>query len=144
MDTLKSDFLAQKHIAVVGVSRTRGFGNSAFRRLKQLGYQVYPVNSRADEVEGERCFHGLGELPIQPEAVLAIVPPAETEKLVEECGRLGISRLWMQQGAESTTALKRCEALGIHAVHHACILMYAAPTGVHRFHGAVCKLLGKY
>ena len=137
------EFVAEKRIAVVGVSRTRGFGNMAFKALRQKGYDVYPVNANADEVEGVRCYRRLADVPGPPPAVVAVVPPAETEKLVADCVRLGVKRLWMQQGSESEAAIRAAELAGLSVVHHACVLMYARPTGVHRWHAAWQRLVGR-
>lgn len=137
------EFVAEKRIAVVGVSRTRGFGNIALRELRKKGYQVYPVNANADEVDGLRCYRQLDDVPGPPPAVLAVIPPAETEKLVGECVRLGVKKLWMQQGSESEAAIRAAEAAGLSVVHHACVLMYARPTGAHRWHAAWQRLTGR-
>src|ERR1017187_6238554 len=48
----KEAFVAEKSLAVVGVSRTRGFGNTLFKHLKHQGYRVFPVNAQAESVEG--------------------------------------------------------------------------------------------
>ena len=140
---LKQEFVAEKSVAIVGVSRTRGFGNMVLKALKARGYEVFPVNANADTVEGEPCFKSLEALPKPVGGVITIVPPDQTEKVVEECARLGIKRVWMQQGSESPVAIKLCEQKGIALVHGACIMMYAQPAGLHRFHAFVWKLLGK-
>lgn len=140
---LKEEFVAQKSLAIVGVSRTRGFGNMVLKELRKKGYEVFPVNAKADTVEGEPCFKSLADLPKPVDGVITIVPPDQTEKVVEECAQAGIKRLWMQQGSESPVAIKLCEEKGIAAVHDACIMMYAQPTGFHAFHGFIWKLLGK-
>jgi hypothetical protein len=138
------EVLQERRIAVVGVSRGKGFGNLALRTLRERGWQAVPVNARADTIEGERCFRGLAEIPDRPGAVVAVVPPAETEKVVDECLRLGVRKIWMQQGAESPAAIARAERAGMTVVHHACILMYAQPRGIHRFHAWLTKLAGKH
>ena len=52
-----NEFLHQKKIAVVGVSRNKSkFGNMIYRELKSRGYQVMAVNPNADMVEGDRCY----------------------------------------------------------------------------------------
>lgn len=136
------EFVAEPTITVVGVSRTKGFGSLAARALRQRGYQVQAVNAHADEIDGAPCFRSLAALPAPPAAVLVVVPPSESPKVVEECGRLGVKKVWLQQGAESAEALAAAEAAGIAVVHHACILMYARPTGVHRFHAWLKKVTG--
>lgn len=127
-------FLGARRIAVVGVSRTRGFGNAAFRALRAKGWQVVPVNASADQVEGVPCFRRLEDVQPPPDAVLVVTPPARTAEVVEACARLRIGRVWLQQGAESEAAIRLAEAHGLSLVHHACVLMYAAPRGLHRLH----------
>ncbi len=144
VDTAKQEFLAQKTLAVVGVSRTHGFGNSLYDELKKKGYQVYAINRAADSIKGEKCYHSLSELPAPVDGVVSCVPPVETRKVVEDCAKLGIKRVWMQYGSQSDEAIEFCKANGIQEVHKACVFMYAQPTGMHKCHQVVWKLIGKY
>ncbi|MBI5542826.1 MAG: CoA-binding protein [Deltaproteobacteria bacterium] len=141
----KQEFVELKKIAVVGVSKTRprAFGNYALKALRARGYQVFPVNAHADEVDGERCFRRLEDLPEPVEAVLSVVKPEQSVKIVEDCARLGIKRVWMQQGSESADAVKLCRDKGITEVHGACALMYLRPDGLHKFHRWISDLIGK-
>ena len=52
-----SEFLANKRVAVTGVSREpKGHGsNVVYKRLRERGYEVFAVNPNADEVEGDRA-----------------------------------------------------------------------------------------
>lgn len=129
-----AEFLSRKRIAIVGVSRSRGFGNTIMRTLMDRGYDVVPINANADSVEGRTCFRSLLQVPEPVEAVVSVVPPLQTLNVVDDCVRLGIKNLWMQQGSESNEAIARAESAGIAVVHHACIIMYAGPTGIHKFH----------
>jgi predicted CoA-binding protein len=140
-----ADFVAQRKLAVVGVSRQgKKFGNMAFRELKAKGYKLLPVHPQAEAIEGERCYPNLAALPEPVEGVLVIVPPAETEKIVREAAAAGIKRVWMQQGAESPAAIRFCQENGLSAVHGECILMFAEPAAwMHRAHRWFWKLLGK-
>jgi hypothetical protein len=59
-----ASFLAQSRIAVAGVSRTRqDAANLIYRRLKARGYQVFPVNPHASEVEGDPCYPSPATIP---------------------------------------------------------------------------------
>ncbi len=144
MDPAKAAFIGEKSIAIVGISARSGFANSAYKDLKRKGYRVFGVGRTASAVEGDRCYHSLDELPEKVGGVLAVVPPAETVKIVADCARLGIGQLWMQQGSESPGAIRAAEAAGLRLVHHACILMYAQPGGGHKLHAWVLKLFGKW
>ena len=139
------DFLAQRSLAVVGVSRGgKKFGNMAYRELKAKGYQLFPVHPEAEVLEGDRCYPSLSALPEQADGVLAVVPPAETERVVRDAAAAGIPRVWMQQGAESESAIRFCEEHGISVVAGECILMFARPLRFyHKPHRWVWKLLGK-
>lgn len=139
------DFLSQKSLAVVGVSRSgKKFGNSAFNELKTKGYKVYPVNPNAESIDGETCYPSLTSLPEQVGGVLVVVPPSQTETTVREAADAGINRIWMQQGSESQDAIRFCTEHGISAVHGECILMFAEPTAwFHRMHRGIWRLLGK-
>ncbi len=144
MSHASDDFVAQKTLAVVGVSRTRGFGNTLFRHLKGKGYRVFAVNAEADTVEGEPCFRRLDDLPEPVGGVVTVVPPAQTERVVADCARLGIGRVWMQQGSESDAAVKLCRKRGIAEVHGACLLMHTGGGFPHSVHRWLWKRLGRY
>jgi predicted CoA-binding protein len=147
MNTRKNidDFLAQKTIAVVGVSRSLGkFANTAFRELRKKGYRVFPVNPNAVTVEGERCYRRTADIEPRPEAALIITPQAQTEAAVREAASAGIRRLWIQQGAESEAALRLADESGAAVVSGDCVLMFAEPAAFyHRLHRWVWKLLGR-
>jgi predicted CoA-binding protein len=134
-------FFGERRLAVVGVSRTKGFGNAALRTLRAAGWEAFPVNARADKVEGERCWRSLGDVPGPVGGVVCVVPPAETEKVVEECARVGIRKIWMQQGSQSEAAIRAARAHGMTVVAGECVLMYARPRGVHRLHRFFHELL---
>lgn len=139
------EFLSCKKIAVVGVSRSgKKFGNSVFKELKSKGYEVYPVNPNADEIEGTKSYPDINALKGMIDGAVFVVPPAQTEKLVRDAASAGISRIWMQQGSESKDAIKFCNENGINAVYGECILMYAEPAAFfHRLHRGINKLTGK-
>ncbi|MCJ7503046.1 MAG: CoA-binding protein [Acidobacteriia bacterium] len=140
-----ADFVSQRKLAVVGVSRKKmKFGNLAFRELKRKGYKLFPVHPHAEQLEGERCSASLAALPEPVDGLLVIVPPAQAEQVVREAAAAGIRRVWLQQGAGSAAAIRFCAENGISLVHGECILMFAEPAAFyHRAHRWVWKLLGK-
>lgn len=139
------DFLSQKKIAIVGVSRKKTkFGNAIFREMKQKGYSVYPINPNMQTFEGDICYPDLLSLPEKVDAVVINVPPAQTEKVVKDANQAGINKVWLQQGSQSEDAVKYCEANGMDYVSNECILMFAQPSAfIHRAHKWVWNILGK-
>jgi len=143
--TVVDDFLAQRKLALVGMSSKRNkFGNTIHKELSSKGYEIYPVHPTAKAIGGVQCWPGLGELPGPVGGVIVVVPPAQTEAVVKDANAAGIKRIWMQQGAESPDAVRYCEENGIDVVHGECILMFAEPvTSVHKFHRWLWKIFGK-
>ncbi|MEM2927645.1 MAG: CoA-binding protein [Nitrososphaerota archaeon] len=111
-------------IAIVGVSRDpEKYGYKVYKDLKEAGYKVYPVNPNASEILGDKCYPNLESLPIKPDVVNIVVPPNITEKIVKECKKLNIKKVWMQPGTESEEAIKFCNENGIDVVYGVCIMI---------------------
>lgn len=118
------DFVNRRLWAVVGASQDRNkYGNRVFRSLRQAGYNVYPVNPSAAEVEGAPAYASLADLPELPEVVNLVVPPAITEQVVRQAHELGLTRIWMQPGAESDEAIGFCETHGMQLVYGDCAMV---------------------
>ena len=95
-------FLDGSPFAVVGASTDRAkYGNKVLRVYQQNSREVYPVNPRAQEIEGLKAYADLASLPVVPHGISIITPPAVTEQVIEEAGELGVTHAWMQPGAES-------------------------------------------
>jgi predicted CoA-binding protein len=139
------DFLEQKDLALVGVSRGgKKFGNAALRELTANGYRVFPVHPEAETVQGVRCYPNLRELPELVGGLLIVVPPDQTEVVVREAAAASIRRVWMQLGSSSPNAIQFCAENRIEAVHGECILMFLRRgPALHRFHHWLWGLLGK-
>ena len=142
---LITDFLAQRKLALVGVSRnSRKFGNAVFKELRGKGYQVYPVHPHASFIDGQQCWPSVLDLPEQVGGVIIVLPPAGTEKVVREVVKAGIPRVWMQQGSESTAAIRECSDNNVQVVSGECILMFAEPAAFfHRAHRWVRGVFGR-
>jgi len=124
VEELIKDFLAQKVFAVVGASSNeQKYGNIIFKNLVSRGYKVYPVNPRLDVLDGVKSYPSVSAIPEKVDVVDVVVPPKMTEELVKECKKLGITRVWMQPGAESDAAVKYCKENGIGVIYGACVMM---------------------
>src|SRR3972149_544735 len=116
MPTLREavdDFLAQKRIAVAGVSRETGqAANLVYRTLRAADYQVFAVNPSADQVEGDPCYHDLKSVLGGVDAVVIAPPPGAAEAIVGECAEQGITRVWMHRSFGSGSVSEDAAALG--------------------------------
>ncbi|UCC75119.1 MAG: CoA-binding protein [Gemmatimonadota bacterium] len=127
------DFLAQKRVAVAGVSRD---GNSAanliYRKLRSSGYEVFAVNPNAAMVEGDACYPDLKSIPGGVDCVVIATHPRVTGQVVRECAELGITRVWMHRsfgtGSVSEDAVSYCRESGIEVIPGGCPMMFCQPV----------------
>jgi len=144
------DFLAQKRIAMAGISRDpKSFSVQLFEELCRRGYDMVPVNPNAAELNGRRCFPRIQDIQPPVEGVLLMTSPAGTEKVVHDCAEAGIRQVWMYratgEGAVSEKAVTFCQEHGMHVVPGECPFMFLPDTaGFHRFHGFIRKITGRY
>ena len=132
-----SEFLAQKRIAVTGVSRSpKDHGaNVVYKRLRDRGYTVFAINPNADSVEGDAAYHDLKSVPGGVEGVVIGTSPDHAEPTMRECVDLGISRVWMHRGpgagSVSETATRYGRERGVTVIDGGCPLMFGptADTG---------------
>lgn len=136
--------MAQRRLAVVGVSRSpRDFTRAVFREFRKRGYEALPVNPNAAELEGGPCYPSVAGIAPAVEAALVMLPPAAIPKAVEECAAAGIRRLWIWRAGPSMEEF--CRERAIDLVQGYCPLMFLEGAGaVHRFHGFLLKIGGKY
>ncbi len=119
-------------IAVVGLSPNPS--RPSFRvasGLQSLGYRIIPVRPGIGEVLGEKAFPDLESLPLLPDIVDVFRAPEHVPAIVEDCIRLGISALWLQEGAAHEEAARRAGEMGITVVMDRCIWREAARSGAH-------------
>lgn len=115
-------------IALVGATDDpRKFGSSIYRDLKRKGYRVYPVNPQRATVDGDPAYPSLADLPAPPDLVNLVVPPAATLATLRECLRLGLSKVWLQPGAEDAEVLEFLDAHGFDYLAQACIMVKSRP-----------------
>lgn len=142
------DFLAQRRIAVAGVSRSGSeAANLIYRKLRDAGYEVFAVNPKATTVEGDPCYPDLAALPERPDGVVIVTPPDAAEGLVQTCADLGIPRVWMHRsfgtGSVSDEAVSLGQKLGLTVIPGACPMMYVDPVdGGHTYIRWILKLTG--
>jgi uncharacterized protein len=142
-------FLSEKRIAVTGVSRTpKGHGgNIVYLRLRQRGYEVFPVNPNAEEVEGDRCYPDVSSIPGGVRAVVIATSPEAADRTMQECVDLGVRQVWMHRsvggGSVSATATRLGRSNAITVIDGGCPLMFE-PTadGGHKVMRVLCSLTG--
>lgn len=155
IDSLVQDFLAQKKIAVVGVSERRETGcNLAYGKFKEAGYTVFAVNPRLTTFDGAPCYPDLKSIPEKPDAVFILANPKVTEQIVQQCVDLAIKRVWMHcmmgtklglaasMTSVSQDAVQMCRENGIIVIPGSCPNQFLKPDFGHAMMRVIWRTLG--
>jgi len=155
VEDLVQEFLAQKIIAVVGVSDKRETGcNRNYEKFKGNGYRVYAVNPHISTFDGASCYPDLKSIPEKPDAVFMLTSPNVTEAIVQQCVELGIKHVWMHcmMGTKpglsagltsvSQSAVEMCRAHGITVIPGSCPAQFIQPDFAHGMMRRLWKMLG--
>jgi uncharacterized protein len=115
-------------IAVVGLSadRTRP-SHGVARALQRFGYRIIPVTPAWESVLGEPAVDSLEQLAevLGPDERVDIVDvfrrPEHVAGIVEDCIRLKLPALWLQEGVVDRAAAERAVQAGIFTVMDRCL-----------------------
>ena len=143
------DFLAQKRIAVSGLSRTKDSGAGAiYLKLRDNGYEVFPVHPDAEVLHGDQCYPNVSAIPGGVDAVFIMNSPDISEEIVDEALGLGVKRVWMHNNtfmasSVSEAAVDRCRAADINVIAVGCPMMFLEPDIFHKCMGWVIRVTGR-
>jgi predicted CoA-binding protein len=110
-------------VAVVGLSPNAA--RPSFRvaqALQGFGYRIFPVRPLVSEVLGEKAYPDLESLPEVPDIVDVFRAPEHVPAIVDSCIRLGVRKLWLQDGVVHEAAALRAQQAGITVVMDRCML----------------------
>jgi uncharacterized protein len=106
-----------KTVAILGASTNRSkYGNRAIHAFGDKGYNVFPVNPRAQEIEGLICYADISSVPEQPDVVSAYLPPAILLDVLSDVADCGCGELWLNPGTDTPEVIAAAEELGLNAV----------------------------
>jgi acetyl coenzyme A synthetase (ADP forming)-like protein len=83
-------------VAVVGASRDPGsIGQRIFQALTSAGFAgpIYPINPKAAEINGHRCYASLAAAPRGVDLAVIAVPRLAVLPVVDECAAAGVKSL---------------------------------------------------
>lgn len=92
MMSLKS-FFEPSSVAVIGASREPGkLGHEIFKNIIDAGYKgkIYPVNPKAPDVLGVKCYPSIKDVPDEVELAVVIVPARFVPAVISDCGEKGV------------------------------------------------------
>ncbi|MEM2905893.1 MAG: acetate--CoA ligase family protein [Candidatus Bathyarchaeia archaeon] len=137
-------FFNPSSVAVIGASTTPGsIGHEVLRSLLQYKGRVYPINPKATEVLGLRCYPSILDVPSSVDLVVFAVPSRIIPSLLEDCGKKGvrnaiiISGGFKEVGGEAekleASIVEVARRHGIRVIGPNCIGVYDSKSGLDTF-----------
>ena len=129
-----AEFLAQKRIAVAGVSRgdRNAPANAIYRKLRDSGHEVFALNPNATTVENDPCYPSVQALPQRVDGVIIVTTPETSTALVHDCAEAGVSRVWLHRsfgaGSVSRQAVEFCRDHQMTVIAGGCPMMFCQPV----------------
>jgi len=81
------NFFYPKSICIPGAStKELSIGYEILKTIKKFNYsgKIFPVNPKADEILGYRCYHSISQIPDQIDLAIIVVPKRFTLDTIEE------------------------------------------------------------
>lgn len=111
-----------RHIAVVGLSPNPARPSHGVARAMQgFGYNIIPVHPAVSEVLGVKAYPRLADVPPPIDLVNVFRRAEHLDEIVDECLRLKLKALWIQEGIINEGAVERARAAGMTVVMDRCI-----------------------
>ena len=147
IESMAGEFLAQKRIAVAGVSHTKNdAANGIFRKLRDSGYEVFAVNPNTTTVEDAPCYPDVKSIPGGVDGVVIVTRPDVTAQIVRDCAEAGVPRIWMHRSfvgsSVSDEAVAQCREAGIEVIAGGCPMMFCHPDIAHRCMKWITRMTG--
>lgn len=122
IDGLRRILATSKTIAVVGLSAD-WFRPSYFaaKYMLEHGYTVIPVNPRASEIMGQKCYASLRDIPVKVDIVDVFRKTEDVPPIAEEANAIGARVLWQQIGVLNHEADALARAAGLDSVMDRCV-----------------------
>ena len=75
--------------------------------MQGFGYTVVPVHPAAREILGAKAYPRLADIPVAIDLVNVFRRAEHIDEVVDECLRLGLKNLWIQEGIINEPAAMR-------------------------------------
>jgi len=124
IEKAKKEMLSKKIWAVIGATPdSKKFGYKIYKKLKDSGYTVYGINPNYDNLEGDKIYSSLKDLPEKPECVDMVVNPKVSKAVLMEVEELGIEYVWFQPGTFNKDVISVAEEKNLNIVYNDCVLV---------------------
>jgi acetyl coenzyme A synthetase (ADP forming)-like protein len=87
------NFFDPQSVAIVGASTHKSkVGYEILHNMIEAGFpgKIFPVNNKADSIEGLKCHPDLASIGEVPDLVVIVIPAPAVPAIIQQCGKLGV------------------------------------------------------
>ena len=121
-EEIKKIFEQTKTIAIIGCSPNKEkASNMVASYLIDVGFTVYPVYPKEDEILGQKVYRSLSDIPFDVDMVDIFRKPAVIASVVDEAISKGkVKCIWTQLELVNNTACEKAKKHGLKVVQNHC------------------------
>ncbi len=134
------EFLAQKRIAFVGVSRNLAtFSRWLYHDMRKRGYDMVPINLHANAIEGVRAYRRVQDIPRPVGGAFIMLKKRFILDAVKDAEAAGVKRLWIHGNFGPSSVpeeiINYCEQNNLSIIAGYCPYMFLPDVFfIHRLH----------
>lgn len=122
MERYKEEMLEKKVWAVAGVTgRKERYGYKIWKLLKEEGYKTYGVNPNYEELEDEKIYQYLVDIPEKVDVLDMVVGPNISMKTLDDAKEAGIEYIWFQPGSFNHEVIEKAKDMGFKTLYNDCV-----------------------
>lgn len=130
MVNIKEEMLEKKVWAVAGVTERKDrYGYKIWKKLKEHDYETYGINPNYDEIEGDKIYHSVKDIPKKIDVLNMVVAPKIGMKTLDEAKEAGIEYIWFQPGSFNDEIIARAKELEFKILYDDCIYVVLMKLG---------------
>ena len=110
---IKEGMLDKKVWAVVGATEKKDkWGSKIYKILKEHGYETYAVSPNYEEIDGDKAYKSVKDIPQKVDVIDMVVAPKIALNVLEEAKEAGIEYIFFQPGTYNDEVVAKAEELG--------------------------------
>lgn len=122
MVNVKEEMLNKKVWAVAGVTERKDrYGYKIWKKLKEKDYETYGINPNYEEIEGEKIYSSVKDIPVKVDVLDMVVAPKIGMKTLDEAKEAGVEYIWFQPGSFNDEIIAKAKELEFKILYDDCI-----------------------